>query len=61
MIPSRITDTSLEDASAIALAEQLATRAGCLDTEWGGIYRAVENELLCRHGHAEWPPKQRAR
>lgn len=58
MIPSKITDSSLERASAIALAEQLATRASSLDTGWGGIYRAVENELLRRHGHAEWPPKQ---
>ncbi|OZF03977.1 hypothetical protein CH299_06200 [Rhodococcus sp. 14-2686-1-2] len=61
MIPSRITDASLKSARAIALAEQLATGAGTLDTGWGRIYRAVDNELLHRHGHDEWPPKRRAR
>lgn len=38
MIPATITNRSLERASAIALAGQLASRAGSFDTGWGRIY-----------------------
>jgi hypothetical protein len=55
MIPRTVSDDVLERAIRTALAEQLATHAGSLSTNWGSIYRELDNERLRRAGLIEWP------
>ena len=53
MIPSTIATETLMTAGRIALVEQLASRAGTLDSPWGRIYRMIDNEVLRRGGHVD--------
>jgi hypothetical protein len=55
MIPRTVSDQVLERAIHTALTEQLATHAGSLNTNWGSIYRELDNERLRRAGLTEWP------
>lgn len=61
MIPMTVSTATLERARDVAWANQLATYAGNLNTDWGGVYREIANEIERRAGRTQWPPNSAPR